>query len=95
MRDNILRQLQELKPILSKQYGIERLAIFGSVAKETANENSDIDIAILQAKRKNLFMRLKAIRFLEEKLGKKVDMGYFDSMKSFVKDTIQKDFVYV
>jgi predicted nucleotidyltransferase len=95
MKKEILKKLQELKPTLYEKYGIESFAIFGSVAKGEENEDSDIDIAILKAKRKNLFLRLEAIRFLEEKLDRKVDMGYYDSMKSFIKDKIKKDFVYV
>jgi predicted nucleotidyltransferase len=95
MRDNIVSKLKELMPLLEERYSIESIALFGSVAKGLDNENSDIDIAILKAKRKNLFLRLKAIRFLEEKLGKKVDMGYFDSMKGFIKKNIEKDFIYV
>jgi predicted nucleotidyltransferase len=95
MKEEILKKLKELKPSLYEKYGIENFAIFGSVAKGEENKDSDIDIAILKAKRKNLFLRLKAIRFLEEELDRKVDMGYFDSMKSFIKDKIKKDFVYV
>ena len=58
MKKEILKKLQELKPTLYEKYGIESFAIFGSVAKGEENEDSDIDIAILKAKRKNLFLRL-------------------------------------
>jgi predicted nucleotidyltransferase len=95
MKKEILKKLKELKPLLYENYGIESFAIFGSVAKGEDGKDSDIDIAILKAKRKNLFLRLKAIKFLEEKLDRKVDMGYFDGMKSFIKDKIKKDFIYV
>jgi len=42
-----------------------------------------------------MFTLLKAIDFLEHKLGKKVDMGDFDSMKSFIKESIKRDLIYV
>ena len=58
MKEEILKKLKELKPSLYEKYGIENFAIFGSVAKGEENKDSDIDIAILKAKRKNLFLRL-------------------------------------
>ena len=95
MNKEIIDKLRELKPILKERYGIEEFAVFGSVAKGTDNENSDIDIAILKIKKKDFFLRLDAIEFLKEYFKKDVDMGYFDSMKTFIKNRIKKDFIYV
>jgi len=95
MNREILKKLKELKPILKDEYGIEEFAIFGSFAKEQDNKNSDIDIAILKSNKRSFFTLLKAINFLESQLGRKVDMGDFDSMKTFIKNRIKKDFIYV
>ena len=95
MNSAIIEKLKELKPILKERYGIEEFAIFGSVAKGLDKESSDIDIAILRSSKKDLFLRLSAIEFLSKELNKKVDMGYFDSMKTFIKNRIKKDFIYV
>ena len=95
MNQELYAKLKELKPILKEKYAIDEFAIFGSVAKGTDTEQSDIDIAILKSSKKNLLLRMKAIDFLKEKLHRDVDMGYYDSMKTFIKNRIQKDFIYV
>ena len=95
MNSSIIDKLRELKPILKEKYGIEEFAIFGSVAKGVDKQNSDIDIAILKMRNKSFFIRMEAISFLEKSLNKTIDMGYFDSMKTFIKNRIKKDFIYV
>lgn len=91
----IIQKLKELKPILKERYGIEEFAIFGSVARGTAKENSDIDIAILKMKLESGFDLIKAKKFLQKHLNRKVDIGTFKSMKTFIKEKIQKEFIYV
>jgi len=95
MNTVIINKLKELKPILNERYGIEEFAVFGSVAKGTDTEDSDVDIAILKMEIKSGFDLLRAKIFLKETLGKEVDMGIFHSMKTFVKNRIKKDFIYV
>jgi len=94
-REYVLNFLKDQKIELKEKFGIEKIALFGSYARDDANENSDVDIVILQAKNKKLSNRLNAKRMIEEKLDIKVDLGYFDSMKTFIKNRIKKDFIYV
>ena len=42
----VLEILTRIKPILSQQFGVVRLALFGSTARDEATENSDVDILI-------------------------------------------------
>lgn len=95
MNSYIINQLKELKPILKEKYGIEEFAVFGSVAKGTDTESSDVDIAILKDSKKSFFLLMKARSFLEEKLNRPIDIGDFESMKTFIKNRIKKDFIYV
>jgi len=95
MNKQIINKLKELKPILKEKYGIEEFAVFGSVARGEDTEKSDIDIAILKHNKCNYFKMIDAIYFLENVFHKKIDMGYFRSMKTFIKRVIQKDMVYV
>ena len=95
MNHYIVNKLKELKPVLQEKYGIEKIALFGSYARGEATENSDIDIVILEAKNKTLHSRLNAKKMIEAKLNKKVDLGYYSSMKTFIKNRIQRDFIYV
>jgi uncharacterized protein len=95
MNTAIINKLKELKPILSERYGIEEFAVFGSVAKGTDTEKSDVDIAVLKLNLKDAFALFSAKDFLSHALQKPVDIGTFKSMKTFVRNRIQKDFIYV
>ena len=95
MNRQIINQLAELKPILKEKYGIEEFAIFGSVANGTDTKDSDIDIAVLKFNLKDAFALLEAKDFLSKTLNKPVDLGTFNSMKTFIKNRIKKDFIYV
>jgi predicted nucleotidyltransferase len=95
MNTVIINKLKELKPILKERYGIEEFAVFGSVAKGLDTEKSDVDIAVLKMQIKSGFDLIRAKNFLKEYLDRDVDIGTFRSMKTFIKNRIQKDFVYV
>ena len=94
MNKEIINKLKELKPILKEKYGIEKFAVFGSVARGEDKEDSDVDLVIFDMK-KSYFDLLEAKYFLENKIKKEVDLGLFDGMKTFIKNRIKKDFVYV
>jgi len=95
MNSAVVNKLKTLKPLLREKYGIEEFALFGSMSRDDYNTQSDIDIAILKSNKYDFFLRIEAIKFLEQQLNQKVDMGYFDSMKTFIKNRIKKDFIYV
>ncbi len=94
-RSELLDKLSNVKDELRQQFGIEEIALFGSYARDEANDESDVDIVILKSSRKNFFLRMKAIEFLKEYLQRDVDMGHFDSMRTFIKNRIKKDLVIV
>jgi len=95
MNTVIINKLKELKPILKERYGIEEFAVFGSVAKGLDTEKSDVDIAVLKMQIRSGFDLIRAKNYLMEHLGRDVDIGTFKSMKTFIKNRIQKDFIYV
>ena len=94
-KNYVLTFLRAHKKEMKERFGIEKIALFGSYARGEANQGSDVDIAILETTTKTLSNRLNAKQMLEENLKVKVDLGYFDSMKTFIKNRIKKDFIYV
>lgn len=42
--DDILNRLREIKPVLQQDMGIQRLRVFGSVARGEAGQDSDVDL---------------------------------------------------
>ena len=91
----VLDQLKTLKPILKKRYGIEQFAIFGSQIRNDYTKNSDVDIAITKMKHRDFDSFMNAKEFLEKNLKQNVDLGFFDSMKSFIRNEIKKEMIYV
>lgn len=45
-KEEIINQLKELKPVLTKKYPISEIGLFGSFASGDNNEHSDIDILV-------------------------------------------------
>ena len=45
-RDEVLQQLRAHKNVLVEQFGITALALFGSTARDEAQDNSDIDLLV-------------------------------------------------
>ncbi len=93
--NELILRLREVKYILRNRFGIEEIALFGSYARGEARDDSDIDIAITKMDIKNGFDIIDAKNYLQDYLQKPVDIGTFKSMKTFVKNRIKKDFIYV
>jgi uncharacterized protein len=45
-KEEVLRILEREKPELTRRYGLKRLALFGSYAREDQREDSDVDIMV-------------------------------------------------
>ncbi len=45
-RDQTLHLLAEHKAVLAERFGVKRLALFGSFARDTARADSDIDLLV-------------------------------------------------
>ncbi len=72
-KKNIIEILKKEQGFLKNQFGVKRIAIFGSFATDTASENSDVDIFLEFDKPLGLrFIQL--CDHLEDKLGKKADV---------------------
>ncbi len=93
--NELIVKLNNVKDELKQKFGIEEIALFGSYARGEATEESDVDIAILKMNLKDAFAIMDAKEFLMNVLQKNVDIGTFRSMKTFIKNRIKKDFVYV
>jgi len=56
-----------------KEMGVERIALFGSYTRETANPESDVDL-LVELKEPKYLMLLQIDDYLTELLGHKVDL---------------------
>jgi len=94
-KNELIDTLKSLKPELDLKFGIQQIAIFGSFARDEATDGSDIDIAILKMNTNDFFLMQSAKNFLREALNHDVDIGMFKAMKTYIKNKIEKEFIYV
>ena len=92
----LISLLKNNKSLLKREFGVNRLGIFGSFAWGSIHAKSDIDIVVeLDKKRKTLhnFMQLK--RYLEQQTEREIDLGFEQSLKPIVRKSIKSQIIYV
>lgn len=93
-RKEVLQILSENKKDLTERYGLKKMGIFGSVAKNTTTSDSDIDIVVEMAP--DILLRAELKQELERLLGYKVDLiRYWKRMNHYLKQHIDKEALYV
>ena len=93
-KDKILSILRGITPVLLEKYGVTRIGIFGSVARDDASEGSDVDI-VYDMRRPNLFTVVHLKEELEHMLHSSVDLvRYRERMNPLLKKRIEKEGVY-
>ena len=92
----VLNFLKEHKTRYLKEYGVTKIGLFGSYAREEAKESSDVDIAIeMLAEKKSLSTFFALRRELEKAFHTKVDLGIESALKPIAKERISKEIIYV
>jgi hypothetical protein len=90
-----IQKLQDFKSNFGANYGILKLGIFGSVARQENREDSDIDI-VVEVERPTLSLMYELKEVLNRLFDCKVDLVRFrDSLRPLFKSNIQRDVIYV
>lgn len=94
-RDSILAILRDFKQNFAEKYGILEIGVFGSIARDEAREDSDIDICI-KTKTPDPFTLVHIKEEIENRVSKHVDIVRMrEKMNPFLKERIEKEGVYV
>lgn len=93
-RKKVLEILNQYQTEL-QEMGVKSLALFGSVARDEATPESDVDILVEFNRPMGLFGLIELQNRLEELLGCKVDLGTLDSLKHRIRENVIKDCYYV
>lgn len=92
-RSDILRLIEVNKEKI-RGFGVKRLGIFGSVARDEQTDTSDVDILVeLESETFRGYMGL--LLFLEDLFGRKVDLAIKDSIKPRIRDRVLAETIYV
>ncbi|MBW7988630.1 MAG: nucleotidyltransferase family protein [Planctomycetes bacterium] len=94
-RQTVLMRLKENLEQIRLRFSVERLSVFGSVIRDKASEDSDVDVLVAFEKKANLdvFMDLKF--YLEELLGMGVDLVTDKALRPQVRRAIEQEMVDV
>ena len=96
-KQEILNYLKSHQEYYYNQFGIRFVGLFGSYAREEADEKSDIDILykIDKDKKLSIFQYLKLNKQLEDFFRTKIDLVRDETLKPKLKQYIRKDITYV
>jgi uncharacterized protein len=95
-----MRQQEAIARILQyrdelEDLGVHSLTLFGSVARDEATAESDVDLLVDFNRPVGLF-RFSEIRLLlEDALERPVDLGTKTSLRNHLKETVSKDSIHV
>jgi len=94
-REDYMAILRKYRILKSDIYGIIKIGIFGSVARNEQTEDSDVDVCV-EMKKPDLFTMVHIKDDLQELFGKSVDIVRLrKNMNPMLLSRIQRDGIYV
>ena len=93
-REDYMAILRKYRILKSDIYGIIKIGIFGSVARNEQTEDSDVDVCV-EMKKPDLFAMVHIKEDLQELFGKSVDIVRLrKNMNPMLLSRIQRDGIY-
>ena len=94
-RDDVLAILRAEQPRLRSEFRVKSLALFGSVARDEACAESDVDLLVEFDRPVGLFGLIRLQEYLEGRLGCKVDLGTPGGLKARIRDRVLAESIHV
>lgn len=94
-RDEVIQLLAGRRNELHKDYAVKSLALFGSVARDEARFDSDVDFLVEFVRPVGLFQFIGLKQYLESLLGCPVDLGTVASLKSRITEQVLQEAIHV
>jgi predicted nucleotidyltransferase len=93
-RADVVKILADHRQDLAER-GVRSLAIFGSVARDEAEPDSDVDVLVELERPAGYFALARVQRYLESILDRPVDIGTPGALDGAVREAIAKDCIRV
>lgn len=94
--EEIIKPLYQKKQFFREKFGVTKMGIFGSFAKGTQTESSDIDILFeVENDKKSLHNFLELKRLLEQEFNRNVDLGFEHTLHPVILEKIKNEIKYV
>jgi uncharacterized protein len=93
-REEALNLVQSHQAAL-QQLGVKSLDLFGSVARDQAHGQSDVDILVELDESTGFFEFFRIQHYLEDLLQCPIDLGTVDALKEHLRQPILEEIVHV
>jgi predicted nucleotidyltransferase len=93
-KNRIEQVLKEQRSLLNRKFKVKRIGIFGSYTLDRATEESDVDL-LVEFSEPVGWEFIDLHDYLEEILGRKVDLATVGALKPQLKDSILNEVVYI
>ncbi|MFM8443757.1 MAG: nucleotidyltransferase family protein [Methylococcus sp.] len=94
-RAEALKLLADSKPYLVREFGVTRLALFGSTARDTARASSDVDVLVAFDGPATSERYFGVQFYLEDRLGRPVDLVTEKALRPELRPFIVREAVRV
>lgn len=75
--------------------GVKALNLFGSVARDEARSDSDVDFLVEFSIEAGLFDLFRVQHYLEDLLEREIDLGTEDALREHLRDPVMRDVIRV
>ena len=94
-KQDALNFLEAHKQLIIERFGVKHLALFGSVVRDEAREDSDLDVLVEFEGGENYRNYFDLLFYLEDHLHCKIDLVSRDAVRPQLKPYIEKEALYV
>jgi uncharacterized protein len=94
-REDVLKILKAYRSELVTRYKVRELSLFGSFARDTQSNASDVDVLVDLASDASFFDLVRLALYLEDKLERHVDVIPQDTLRAEIRDTVMRERVLV
>jgi len=91
-RDEVLAILAAHREPLQR-LGVKSLTLFGSVARDEARPDSDVDLLVEFNQQGGFFQLLQVQHYLEDILGCSVDLGTQNALREHLREPVLEDVI--
>jgi uncharacterized protein len=94
-KSEVIQILKSHRKELEEHFNVSSLSLFGSVARDEASADSDVDLLVEFSKPVGLFQFIELQQRLEELLDCKVDLSTSRSLKPRIKEQVLQEAIRV
>ena len=94
-REEVLDILRTHKPTLAERFGVIELALFGSFARDEANDESDVDVLVRYDGPATSRSYFGVQFYIEDLLGRRVDLVTEKALRSEFRPYVEREAVNV